>query len=76
MDKFCLMVSIHLISAVRMFSSGLRGRPGPSASFADGGGGGFGGGLGGGSGSGSLAIPTRTRKNFPETWLWVNSTTG
>ncbi|CAC5407219.1 CD109 [Mytilus coruscus] len=30
-----------------------------------------------GSGAGgSLAVPTRTRKNFPETWLWVNSTTG
>ncbi|CAC5407214.1 CD109 [Mytilus coruscus] len=34
------------------------------------------GGIGGGSGGGSLAVPTRTRKNFPETWLWVNSTTG
>ncbi|XP_063430935.1 CD109 antigen-like [Mytilus trossulus] len=66
--------------SVRMFSSGHRGQPGPSASFADDGGGGLGGGLGGGAagfaGSGSLASPTRTRKNFPETWLWVNSTTG
>jgi hypothetical protein len=31
------------------------------------------GGRGGGS---SLAEPTRTRTNFPETWLWENVTTG
>ncbi|XP_052103778.1 CD109 antigen-like [Mytilus californianus] len=48
---------------------GVPGAPGqPNLSFAA-----FGGGSGGG---GPLAVPTRTRKNFPETWLWVNSTTG
>ena len=26
--------------------------------------------------SGGLAEPTRTRTNFPETWLWENVTTG
>ncbi|XP_052103755.1 CD109 antigen-like [Mytilus californianus] len=27
-------------------------------------------------GGGGLMSPTRTRKNFPETWLWVDRTTG
>ena len=31
---------------------------------------------GGGGGGSSLAEPTRTRTNFPETWLWENVTTG
>ncbi|CAC5407218.1 CD109 [Mytilus coruscus] len=52
---------------INVFPVGI---PGPTGGF-----GGFQGG-GGGLGGGSLAIPTRTRKNFPETWLWVNSTTG
>ena len=34
------------------------------------------GGLSGGAGTSSLAKPTRIRKNFPETWLWANVTTG
>jgi len=29
-----------------------------------------------GGGGSSLAEPTRTRTNFPETWLWENVTTG
>lgn len=37
----------------------------------------FGGGASGASGGkiGGLAAPSRTRTNFPETWLWLNKTT-
>ncbi|XP_052071276.1 CD109 antigen-like [Mytilus californianus] len=45
------------------FSNGRLGPPGQAGRL-------------GAAGGGSLAVPTRTRKNFPETWLWVNSTTG
>jgi hypothetical protein len=31
---------------------------------------------GDGGGGSNLAEPTRTRINFPETWLWENVTTG
>ncbi|XP_052103757.1 CD109 antigen-like [Mytilus californianus] len=33
-------------------------------------------GVSGNGGGGSLMSPTRTRKHFPETWLWVDRTTG
>ena len=29
-----------------------------------------------GGGGSNLATPTRTRKNFPQTWIWSNVTIG
>ncbi|XP_052103753.1 CD109 antigen-like [Mytilus californianus] len=60
---------------INVFPVGISG---PTRLFFGGGVGGLGGlGAGlGGLGTGGLAVPTRTRKNFPETWLWINSTTG
>jgi len=56
----------------------MRGLPGAklALSAADGAAGPAGGGGGGFGGGSSLAEPTRTRTNFPETWLWENVTTG
>jgi hypothetical protein len=50
---------------------GMPGIPGPKLA-ADG----AAGPPGDGGGGSSLAEPTRTRTNFPESWLWENVTTG
>lgn len=50
----------------------------PNAGFAAGGGTMTGATSGGASGGGAVPLKevTKIRTKFPETWLWVNSTTG
>ncbi|XP_063427673.1 CD109 antigen-like [Mytilus trossulus] len=63
------------------YLAGGGGRNGVGSGHGDGSGNGDGNGNGNGDGSGNGSggenkHGTRTRKNFPETWIWVNRTTG